>query len=165
MTLRILGIDPGLTHTGIGVIDFNGFKSTAVYYGTISSTTSLPVYDRLAKIHNGLSNIIRTYSPNEVAIEEVFVNSNPKSSLTLGLARGVALCVPALFDLKVFEYTPNSVKKTVVGSGHADKSQISHMVQMLLSCEAVSKDASDALAIAICHAHHYIGGKLVGAVK
>lgn len=150
-----MGIDPGLTHTGIGIIDFDGNRSREVYHTIISSTSLLPVSQRLAKIHIGISDVIKEYKPNDAAIEEVFVNANPRSSLTLGLARGVALCTPALFQINVSEYTPNVIKKTIVGSGHADKNQVSKMVQLLLgSSESVKKDAADALAIAICHAHH-----------
>ena len=154
-TRRIIGIDPGLTHTGIGIIDFDGFKSREIYHAVISPSASLELSNRLAIIHKQISDVIAIYLPNEAAIEEVFVNNNPKSSLTLGLARGVALCVPALFDIKITAYTPNSIKKTVVGNGHADKSQVAKMVQLLLGTrELITKDAADALAIAICHAHH-----------
>ena len=152
---RILGRDPELTHTGFCVIDFDGFKSREVTHGVISPSASLPIAERLAIIHKKISNIIQEYHPDEAAIEEVFVNNNPKSSLTLGLARGVALCVPALFNISIMAYTPNAIKKTVVGNGHADKTQIAKMVQLLLgNAELVAKDAADALAIAICHAHH-----------
>lgn len=152
---RILGIDPGLTHTGVGVIDFDGFKSREVYHSVISPPSVLHISKRLAMIHQSISEIIETYKPDDASIEEVFVNNNPRSSLTLGLARGVALCVPAIFNIKITEYTPNVIKKTVVGNGHADKSQIAKMVQILLgNTEYVTKDSADALAIAICHAHH-----------
>lgn len=156
-TIRILGIDPGLTHTGIGIIDFDGFRSKKVHHEIISSSSSSPTPHRLALIHEGIKRVIDDYNPHAAAVEEVFVNMNPRSSLTLGVARGVALCVPALSGISVSEYTPNAIKKTVVGTGHADKNQIAKMVQLLLGCEPVSKDAADALAIAICHAHHMSG--------
>lgn len=152
--IRILGIDPGLHITGWGVIDFDGFHLKYVAHGTIVSKVSEECCDRLALIFKELSNVVEEYAPNEVGVEQVFVNSNPASSLKLGMARGVAICVPSVMSLKVSEYTPNKIKKTVVGSGHATKDQVSIMVQKLLSCGPVKLDAADALAIAICHAHH-----------
>ena len=151
---RILGIDPGLHITGWGVIDFDGFRLKHVAHGTIVSKSSEEIADRLNHIYKSISDVIEEHSPNEVGIEQVFVNSNPASSLKLGMARGVAVCVPSIMGLKVSEYTPNKIKKTVVGSGHATKDQISFMVQKLLNCGFVKLDAADALAIAICHAHH-----------
>lgn len=151
---KILGIDPGLHITGWGVIDFDGFRLKHIAHGTIVSKPSEDCCDRLAFIFKKLSDVIEEHSPDEVSIEQVFVNSNPTSSLKLGMARGVAVCVPSIMGLKVSEYTPNKIKKTVVGSGHATKDQVSIMVQKLLNCEPVKLDAADALAIAICHAHH-----------
>lgn len=152
--MRVLGIDPGLTHTGIGVIERVGVKLFKVHHGAISSTSDLAMSHRLAKIHDGLVSVISEFKPNSVAIESVFVNSNPRASLALGMARGVAICTSALHGLDVCEYSPNLVKKTIVGNGHADKSQVAKMVQLLLGCEVVKDDAADALAIAICHTHH-----------
>ena len=151
---RILGIDPGLHITGWGIIDFDGFRLKHIAHGTIVSKPSDEIADRLSYIFKNLSNVIEEHSPNEVGIEQVFVNNNPTSSLKLGMARGVAVCVPSIMGLKVHEYTPNKIKKTVVGSGHATKDQVSIMVQKLLNCGSVKLDAADALAIAICHAHH-----------
>ena len=151
---RILGIDPGLHITGWGIIDFDGFRLKHIAHGTVVSKPSDEIADRLSQIFKNLSDIIEEHSPNEVGIEQVFVNSNPASSLKLGMARGVAVCVPSIMGLKVSEYTPNKIKKTVVGSGHATKDQVSIMVQKLLNCGPVKLDAADALAIAICHAHH-----------
>ncbi|MBR1735156.1 MAG: crossover junction endodeoxyribonuclease RuvC [Alphaproteobacteria bacterium] len=151
---RILGIDPGLHITGWGVVDFDGFRLKHVAHGTIVSKTSEEIANRLAYIFKNLSDVIEKYAPNETSIEKVFVNINPESSLKLGMARGVALCVSSLMGLSVFEYTPNKIKKTVVGSGHATKDQISIMIQKLLNCGSVKLDAADALAIAVCHAHH-----------
>lgn len=151
--VRILGIDPGLHITGFGVIDFDDFRLKHVAHGTIVSETSLNISDRLSNIFKKLSDIIEDYSPNEAAIEQVFVNSNPMSSLKLGMARGVAICVPSIMGIPISEYTPNKIKKTVVGVGHASKDQISIMIEKLLNCKA-KLDAADALAIAICHAHH-----------
>lgn len=151
---RILGIDPGLHITGWGIIDFDGFRLKHIAHGTVVSKPSDEIADRLSQIFKNLSDIIEKHSPNEVGIEQVFVNSNPASSLKLGMARGVAVCVPSIMGLKVSEYTPNKIKKTIVGSGHATKDQVSIMVQKLLNCGPVKLDAADALAIAICHAHH-----------
>ena len=151
--MRILGIDPGLTHTGWGVIEYNGFMLKKLACGVISSDASTPTAIRLANIHLALSELIKEFKPDVCSVEQVFVNMNPESSLKLGLARGVVLCVPALFGLEVFEYTPNKVKKTVVGVGHATKEQVGKMVQVLLGGVLEKKDAADALAIAICHAH------------
>lgn len=149
-----MGIDPGLHITGWGIIDFDGFRLKHIAHGTVVSKPSDEIADRLSQIFKNLSDIIEKHSPNEVGIEQVFVNSNPASSLKLGMARGVAVCVPSIMGLKVSEYTPNKIKKTVVGSGHATKDQVSIMVQKLLNCGPVKLDAADALAIAICHAHH-----------
>lgn len=152
--VRILGIDPGLHITGFGVVDFDGFRLKHVVHGTIVSETSLTVSGRLSNVFKKLSDVIEDYAPNEAAIEQVFVNVNPLSSLKLGMARGVAICVPSIMGVPVSEYTPNKIKKTVVGVGHASKDQISMMVEKLLNCKGVKLDAADALAIAICHAHH-----------
>ncbi len=151
---RILGIDPGLHITGWGIIDFDGVRLKHIAHGTIVSKSSEEIADRLSHIFKNLSDIIEEHSPNEVGIEQVFVNNNPASSLKLGMARGVAVCVPSIMGLKVSEYTPNKIKKSVVGSGHATKDQVSIMVQKLLNCKPVKLDSADALAIAICHAHH-----------
>jgi crossover junction endodeoxyribonuclease RuvC len=156
-----LGIDPGLHITGWGIIVYDGFRSKYVAHGTIVSAASEDIGVRLSKIYNELSDIVEQYAPQEVAIEQVFVNSNPLTSLKLGMARGVAVCVPSIMGLKVSEYTPNSVKKSVVGSGHASKDQVAAMVQKLLNCGTVKADAADALAIAICHAHHRTQNKII----
>ena len=152
--VRILGIDPGLGITGWGLVDFDEYRLKHVAHGRIASKASGETSDRLASIFKGLSDIIEDHAPHEVGVEHVFVNNNPMASLKLGMARGIALCVPSIMGLKVSEYTPNKVKKTVVGTGHASKEQISTMVQKLLNCGIVKLDAADALAIAICHAHN-----------
>lgn len=151
---RILGIDPGLHITGWGIVDYDGYQLKHVAHGTVTTDTSDDIGVRLGCIFRGLSKVMDEHLPDEVGIEQVFVNSNPVSSLKLGMARGVAVCVPSLSGLKVAEYTPNKIKKSVVGSGHATKDQISIMVQKLLNCASVKLDAADALAIAICHAHN-----------
>jgi crossover junction endodeoxyribonuclease RuvC len=164
---KILGIDPGLQITGWGIVDFDGYRLKHISHGTIASKSSECIEDRLSRIFTGLSNVIETSFPQEVSIERVFVNSNPISSLKLGMARGVAICVPGIFKLKVFEYMPNKVKKTVVGVGHASKDQIAMMVQKLLNldCKTIKLDAADALAIAICHAHNRATYQVEQAVK
>lgn len=151
---RILGIDPGLHITGWGVVDFDGYRLKYVSHGTIVTSSKDGISDRLGYIFKEMSNIVEEYSPKEVGIEQVFVNMNPLSSLKLGMARGTLICCAGVLNLKVFEYTPNAIKKTIVGAGHATKDQISIMVQKLLNCGSVKLDAADALAIAICHAHH-----------
>lgn len=153
--LRILGIDPGLRHTGWGIIESNGPLLKHVAHGIVSSDTNASMGERLSYIYHHVLQIVDTYLPHEVAIEEVFVNMNGASSLKLGMARGVAFLAPASRDLPVTEYGANKVKKSVVGSGHATKEQVALMIRMLLpTCGTVHKDAADALAVAICHAHY-----------
>ncbi|HEX2582308.1 MAG TPA: crossover junction endodeoxyribonuclease RuvC [Dongiaceae bacterium] len=153
--MRILGLDPGLQHTGWGMIDVQGSRLHFLAAGTVHSTTALPLARRLVELHDGLQKVIDAFAPEEAAVEETFVNKNPVSTLKLGVARGVALLVPALSGIEVAEYPANLVKKSVVGAGHADKQQIQMMVRRLLPASAAeSPDAADALAVAICHAHH-----------
>jgi crossover junction endodeoxyribonuclease RuvC len=149
-----LGIDPGLHITGWGIVDFDEFHLRYVAHGTITTLPSENIGSRLSNIFKMLSNIIEEYSPTEIGIEDVFVNKNPFSSLKLGMARGAAICCAGVLGLSICEYTPNKIKKSVVGTGHATKEQISIMVQKLLNCGNVKLDAADALAVAICHAHH-----------
>jgi crossover junction endodeoxyribonuclease RuvC len=152
--IRIVGIDPGLHITGWGAVDYDGMHLSYVTHGSIVSNPSMGIGDRLGNIYVKLQNILQEISPDEVGIEDIFVNGNPLTSLKLGMARGVAICAIKMMGLKLFEYAPNTVKKTVVGVGHAHKDQISMMVQILLNCSVVKQDAADALAVAICHAHH-----------
>jgi crossover junction endodeoxyribonuclease RuvC len=153
--IRIIGIDPGLRNTGWGVIEAAGSRLSFVACGVVRSDSALSLADRLRQLHDGLSGVIHAHMPQEAAVEETFVNRDPQSTLKLGQARGVALVVPALAGLPVAEYAANLVKKTVVGSGHAEKPQIAAMVRILLPrAEAQSADAADALAVAICHAQH-----------
>jgi crossover junction endodeoxyribonuclease RuvC len=153
--MRLLGLDPGLRHTGWGVVEAAGNRLTYVADGVVHSDEKAPLHERLAAIHRGVLAIIESFQPEEVAVEETFVNANPGSTLKLGQARGVVLLAPALAGLAVAEYATNLVKKSVVGAGHADKKQVAHMVRLLLpGCLAKSGDAADALAVAICHAHH-----------
>jgi crossover junction endodeoxyribonuclease RuvC len=153
--MRLLGLDPGLRHTGWGVIESDGVRLRYVADGAVDSDGSLSLAERLVQLHDGLAQVLAEMRPAEAAVEETFVNKNPSSTLKLGLARGVALLVPALAGLKVVEYPPNLIKKSVVGAGHAGKEQVQAMVRHLLpGCLSSSADAADALAVAICHAHH-----------
>ena len=158
---RILGIDPGLRNTGFGVIDTLGSQLRYVASGVIrSGEGSLP--ERLKVILDGVRQVIATYQPDQVAIEIVFVNVNPQSTLLLGQARGAAICGAVSCDLPVAEYTALQVKQSVVGYGKAHKEQVQHMVQRLLALDASpGPDAADALACAICHAH---GSRGLGAL-
>ena len=152
--MRIIGLDPGLQHTGWGVIDQDGSRLSFVACGRISSVASQALAVRLTDIHAGLNAVIEAHQPEAAAVEETFVNKNPTSTLKLGVARGVALLVPALAGLPVSEYPANLIKKSVVGAGHAGKEQVQMMVRVLLpASQAGSPDAADALAVAICHAH------------
>ena len=153
-TIRIMGIDPGLRITGFGVIDKTGQKLAYVSSGCIKSNEkdSLPL--RLKTLLNGISEVIATYQPAAAAIEKVFVNVNPQSTLLLGQARGAAIAALVLADLPVAEYTALQIKQAVVGHGKAAKEQVGHMVTRLLQLPGTpSADAADALACAICHAH------------
>ena len=153
--MRMLGIDPGLRATGWGVIDVDGNRLIHVAHGVVKSDRTASLAVRLTQLHEGLCAVVEQYRPASAAVEETFVNKNPRSTLSLGQARGVALLAPALSGLEVSEYAANLIKKSVVGSGHADKRQVAAMVHRLLpGCLTTSSDAADALAVAICHAHH-----------
>lgn len=153
---RILGLDPGLNRTGWGVIDSPGSTCSVSGQGVIAPRASCPLPERLATLFRGLDAVIQDCRPDVVAVEETFLNRNAASSLTLGLARGVVLLVPGLHDIPVFEYAANTVKKTVTGYGHATKDQVALMVNALLRNARVrAGDSADALAIALCHAHHH----------
>ncbi len=153
--MRMLGIDPGLRSTGWGVIDVDGYRLIHVAHGVVKSDRTASLAVRLTQLHEGLCAVVERYRPLSAAVEETFVNKNPKSTLALGQARGIALLAPALAGLEVSEYAANLIKKSVAGSGHADKRQIAAMVHRLLpGCLTTSSDAADALAVAICHAHH-----------
>ena len=153
--MRVLGLDPGLRRTGWGIIETEGPRLRHVANGCVKSDRECPLSERLLQLHGGLQGVIERYRPDEAAVEITLMNKNAASSLKLGLARGVAMLVPAQAGLAVAEYLPNLVKKAVVGTGHADKDQIAVMVRHLLpACEIESSDAADALAVAICHSHH-----------
>ncbi|MGB3273384.1 MAG: crossover junction endodeoxyribonuclease RuvC [Xanthobacteraceae bacterium] len=153
--IRILGIDPGLRRTGWGVIDSDGNRLTFVGCGSVETREGEALAERLRAIHDGLAQVLREFVPLEAAVEQTFVNKDGVATLKLGQARGVAMLAPALAGISVAEYAPNQIKKTVVGAGHADKTQIKVMLKILLPKAAPrSTDAADALAIAITHAHH-----------
>lgn len=160
--VRIIGIDPGLRHTGWGIIKSDGVRLSFIASGVIHSDTDSPLSLRLLQIHQGLFQTLSEYHPDEAAVEKTFVNRDATATLKLGQARGIALLVPAQCGLRVAEYAPNLVKKTVVGSGHSEKSQIHAMLKFLLpKAQPKTDDEADALAIAITHAHHrHIHNKL-----
>jgi crossover junction endodeoxyribonuclease RuvC len=162
MATRILGIDPGLNRTGWGVIETEGNRLRHIAHGVATSDPADPLAHRLSALYADLAKLIVVWSPDEAAVEEVFVNRNPASTLKLGMARGVALLAPAMAGLPVAEYAANLVKKSVVGTGHADKAQIAMMVRVLLPGVLAGADAADALAVAICHAHHRISPRPSG---
>ena len=151
---RVIGIDPGLRNLGWGVIEATGSRLTHVANGTcVSSGGSLSA--RLLSLFEQLSDVVRRFKPDAAAVEQTFVNKDGAGTLKLGQARGIAMLVPAQYGLDVGEYAPNTVKKTVVGVGHAEKAQVMHMVKLQLPGVLIDgPDAADALAIAICHAHH-----------
>lgn len=156
---RILGIDPGLAVTGYGVLEREGTRLVYVASGRIR-TPAGELARRLKAIFDGLAEVIETCAPEQVALERVFVNANPHTTLLLGQARGTAICAAVLHGLPVAEYTALQVKQAVVGNGHAQKRQVQEMVRRLLGlARAPSEDAADALACAICHAH---GGQGLG---
>ncbi len=153
--MRLLGLDPGLRATGWGVIEADGNRLSHVADGVVRPDDSAPLAHRLAALHAELQRIVETFAPDEAAVEETFANRNPASTLKLGQARGVVMLAPAQAGIPVAEYSANVVKKSLVGAGHADKRQIGAMVRILLPGSAAeSADAADALAVAVCHAHH-----------
>jgi crossover junction endodeoxyribonuclease RuvC len=153
--IRIVGIDPGLRRTGWGIVECLGSRLSFVAAGTIRPSKTDPLAERLRAIHAALTEVLAGFLPEEAAVEATFVSRDAAATLKLGQARGVAMLAPAQVGISVAEYAPNAVKKAVVGSGHAEKAQIRMMVSVLLpQAKFNSDDAADALAIAICHAHH-----------
>ena len=152
---RIIGFDPGLRKTGWGIIDVEGSKLIHVANGVVTSDAKYSLAERLVQLHDGLTQVLVDFEPHAAAVEETFVNKNPNSTLKLGQARGISLLTAALAGLKVGEYTPNHIKKSVVGAGHAGKEQVMAMLGILLPKAKINgEDAADALAAAICHAHN-----------
>ena len=158
--MRVLGIDPGLVNMGWGVIEVDGSRVRHVANGIVRSR-STELAARLADLHRGLTEVFAAHLPDQAAVEQTFVNKDAVGTLKLGQARGIALLAPAEAGLEIGEYSPNTVKKTVVGVGHAAKEQIQHMVRFMLpGVSFAGPDAADALAVAICHAHHLQGRAL-----
>ena len=161
--MRLIGFDPGLRLTGWGVIEVDGNRLRHVAHGVIKVPVDGSLASRLDNLFEGVLSVLAEHKPAEAAVEETFVNVNPASTLKLGQARGVVLLAPARAGLPVFEYAANLVKKSVVGAGHADKRQVAMMVGRLLPGVTATADAADALAIAICHAHHRATARRVEA--
>ena len=152
--MRVLGLDPGLRHTGWGVIEVTGTRLSHLGDGVVHAATNQPLAMRLVSLFRQITQVVERFHPDEAAVEETFVNRNPASTLKLGVARGVVLLAPAERGLPVAEYSANLIKKAVVGGGHAGKAQVQLMVRRLLpGCGIGEPDAADALAVAICHAH------------
>ena len=166
--IRIVGIDPGLRRTGWGVVETLGNSLRFVASGTVRSDDKADLATRLRQLHDGLRDVLHGMTPHEAAVEQTFVNKDAAATLKLGQARGIAMLVPALAGLVVAEYAPNAVKKAVIGVGHGEKRQIHMMVKVLMPKASFdSDDADDAIAIAICHAHHrqIVTGRLVAALS
>ena len=163
--IRIIGIDPGLRNMGWGVIETLGNSLKFVASGTVRSDGKADLASRLCQLHDGLADVLHLHRPDEAAVEVTFVNKDATATLKLGQARGIAMLVPARAGLAVAEYAPNAVKKSVIGVGHGDKKQIQMMLKVLMPRAAFeSDDAADALAIAICHAHHRGAHAMMGRV-
>lgn len=154
-SIRILGIDPGLRHTGWGIIEQAGARLSHVAHGVIEAQTDISMAERLGQIFEAVGELARHYEPGAAGVEETLVNANPRSALKLGQARGAAMAALAMAGVPVSEYAPRQIKLAVVGTGTADKEQVKFMVQRLLPRAGEMKlDAADALACAICTAHH-----------
>ena len=152
--MKILGIDPGLRQMGWAVIDVTGQTIKQLACGTAKSDSSKTLAERLCALYAQLGVVVEKYAPDEAAVEETFVNKGAASALKLGQARAIALLAPAHAGIPVSEYAPNQIKKTVVGAGHADKSQVAYMVKLQIKgATPKTPDEADALAIALCHAH------------
>lgn len=153
--MRVLGIDPGYAILGWGVIDVVGNKFSVVDYGSILTDTKMEMPARLQVLYNGLTELIHKYKPDDASIEQLFFNSNAKTAILVGEARGVAVLACANGNLNIGEYTPLQIKQALVGYGRADKKQVQYMVKTMLNLKSVPKpdDTADALAAAICHAH------------
>jgi crossover junction endodeoxyribonuclease RuvC len=162
--IRIIGIDPGLRRTGWGIVESDGVRLSYVASGHVTSDSEGELAYRLRELYEGLCGVIANFKPHEAAIEETFVNKDARSTLKLGQARGMALLAPAQRGLRIAEYAPNVIKKTVVGAGHAEKKQIQVMIGFLLpKARFESADEADALAIAICHASHRSSPQAIAA--
>src|ERR1700739_2203328 len=164
--IRILGIDPGLRRTGWGVVDVEGNRLIFVACGSVQTNERMALAARVVAIHEELVRIVGDFRTDEAAVEATFVNKDAAATLKLGQARGIALLVPARAGIAVAEYAPNLVKKTIVGAGHGDKTQVRMMIGVLLpKADPASDDAADALAVAVTHAHHRQSAVLHAALK
>jgi crossover junction endodeoxyribonuclease RuvC len=153
--VRLLGLDPGLQHTGWGMVESAGSRLRHLGDGVISTNADMPLAERLCTLHRALVTLLADWQPDEAAVEHTYVNKNPGAALKLGQARGVVLLAPALTGIPVAEYQAREVKRAVVGTGHAEKAQVEAMVRRLLPGAVIRRaDAADALAVAICHANH-----------
>jgi len=159
--MRIIGIDPGFAIVGYGIIDYIGNKFSVCEYGSIETEAALPFPDRLLRIYDRAGELIKMYKPDAFAVEELFFNTNVKTAINVGHARGALILAAAKNNIEVFEYTPLQVKQATVGYGRADKNQVQQMVKTILSLSSVPKpdDTADALAVAVCHAHSYLFNK------
>ncbi|MCB1791408.1 MAG: crossover junction endodeoxyribonuclease RuvC [Gammaproteobacteria bacterium] len=162
---RVLGIDPGSRVTGFGIIESDGVRSRHLHSGCIrTSAGEFP--QRLGEIFSGISELLDEWRPAEVAVEQVFVARNAASALKLGQARGAAISAIVMHQLPVFEYTPAAVKLGLVGNGRAEKEQVQHMIRVILGLQgSLGLDQSDALAIALCHAHHQATRRQIEAAR
>ena len=163
--IRILGLDPSLSSTGWGVIDVDSNRLKYVADGFIKTNPKLPIEERLALLYKSLCEVIETYHPNEASIEIIFLNENPQSTLKLSMARGVVVLAPGMHQIPLYEYEATKVKKATVGTGSALKSQVETMVKVLLpGVKPKNNDSSDALAIAITHAHYRTANKIFSMI-
>jgi crossover junction endodeoxyribonuclease RuvC len=166
MAIRLIGLDPGLRRSGWGVIEVEGNSLVHVASGAVTSDAKAPLAERLSQIFSALTDVISLHQPAEAAVEETFVNKNPASTLKLGQARGAVMLAPAQLGIPVAEYAANLIKKSLVGNGHADKNQIQAMINILLpGAKPETADAADALAVAVCHAHHRRAPAVVEALR
>ena len=155
--MKVLGVDPGSQTLGWGIVEGRGLKYQGIAYGTVKSSPKMAFSKRLLKIYDGLSEVIEKFQPDILSIEEAFYAQNVKVALKLGQVRGTVLLIGEKAGLDIAEYSPKTIKQTVVGYGNAEKSQIQEMVRILLKLDKAPEphDAADALAIAICHFHHF----------
>ena len=154
LTIRILGLDPGLSAMGWGIIDVSGSRLAHVAHGVIATKPAVGLGVRLMQLHAALCDVIAAHGPTAFAVEQQFVHKDPQAAIKIGQARAVALLAAAQAGLEIAEYAPNHIKKCVVGAGHAGKEQVQFMVKRLLpACGVTQADAADALACAIAHAH------------
>ena len=163
--IRILGLDPGLARMGWGVLTLDGTRLSHIAHGVIATRTALGLGARLMALHTEITAVIAEHHPQAIAVEQAFVAKDPQAALKIGHARAVALLAAAQAGLEIAEYAPNHIKKSVVGAGHADKDQVAAMMRVLLPGCKASKDAADALAVAVCHAHHRPSALRLLAVK